>query len=285
MSKPDSIFAHPGGLKDNRRLMGGPPPPPPKELTPGLGAVDLDSIVGSWTDYHVGASDKVLSLETAGKMVAGIEVSPGSLWDAMEVTPQNGPPIVISPGVRYPAGRWAGPIRIRPSVGRPRFPILSTAAFGTWVVQANTYSPQIQVGAPLFIPPKVELVAYPSIELARAAPLADKRSPLAFQATVRGSDVPASTFLAALVATYGRASTTIQMYNANANDWTGVLWGYRGSASPTIVWPIAPAVTFQVLAGDVLTVEINGEWDYIGVAGAWDAGAAQDLVLNWNSRD
>jgi len=269
----------PGGLLDNRSPMKSPPVRPPMPAPPGLGDVDLSPVVGSWSTYHVGTPDPILTLDTLGRQIVSIEIGPNSLWDCVEVKPMDGPAIVLSPGVRYPAGSWHGPIRVRPSVGRPRFPILSTAAFGTWVVSANTYSPQIAVGPALFIVPTVELVAYPSRELLAVAPVAERRAPLAFQASVTGSDAPATTFLAALVPAFGRASSIITLYNANANTWTGVIWGYRGSAAATVVWPVLPATTFTVAVTSSLSIEINGEWDYLGVAGAWDAGAAQALIV------
>lgn len=276
-----------GSLIDNRAFMKSPPPPPAQPAPPGLDAVDLSAIVGSWSTYHVGTTPPAaLVLDTAGRNVVTMEVGPDSLWDTMQVQPANGPAMLLGPGQRYPVGQWKGPIQIRPNVGRPRFPILSTAAFGTWVVSSNALSPQIALGAPLFVPPLIELVAYPSRELADAMPLGVRRAPLAFQATVTGSDVPGSTFLAALVPTFGRTGgTRITLYNANVNDWTGVIWGYRGSAAVTIVWPILPATTFAVAGGETLTIEIDGAWDYLGVAGAWDAGAAQDLVINIDARD
>lgn len=275
-----------GSLIDNRAFNKMPPALPAQPAPLGLDAVDLSAIVGSWTTYHVGTAPPGVVLDTAGRNVVTMEVGPGSLWDTMLVKPGNGPAMLLGPGQRYPLGQWKGPIQVNPSVGRPRFPILSTAAFGTWVVTANSLSPQIALGVPLFIAPTIELVAYPSRELASAAPLGVRRAPLAFQATVTGSDVPGSTFLAALVPAFGRTGgSRITLYNANANPWTGVIWGYRGSTAPTVVWPILPATTFTIAATTTLTIEIDGEWDYLGVAGAWDAGAAQDLVVNWDAKD
>ncbi len=275
-----------GSLKDNRAFQKMPPALPAQPQPAGLDAVDLSAVVGSWSTYHEGAAaPAALILETSGRNVVTMEVGPDSLWDTMLVQPANGPAMLLSPGQRYPLGQWKGPIQIRPNVGRPRFPILSTAAFGTWLVTANTYSPQIALGVPLFLPPTVELIAYPSRELADAAPLALRRAPLAFQATVTGSDVPGSVFLAALIPAFGRVASTITLYNANVNAWTGVIYGYRGSTQATVVWPILPATTFTVASTSTLTIEIDGEWDYLGVAGAWDAGAAQALVVNWAAKD
>lgn len=275
-----------GSLIDNRAFNKMPPALPAQPAPPGLDAVDLSAVVGSWDTYHVGATPPGVVLETAGRNVVTMEVGPGSLWDTMLVKPGNGPALLLGPGQRYPLGQWKGPIQVFPNVGRPRYPILSTAAFGTWVVTDNSLSPQISLGVPLFIAPKIELVAYPSRELADAAPLTVRRAPLAFQATVTGSDVPGSTFLAALVPAFGRTGgSRITLYNANANAWTGVIWGYRGSTSPTVVWPILPATSFTVAATTTLTIEIDGEWDYLGVAGAWAAGAAQALVINWDAKD
>jgi hypothetical protein len=246
----------------------------------------MSAIVGSWSTYHVGSTaPAALVLDTSGRTVATMEVGPDSLWDTMLVQPANGPAMLLGPGQRYPIGRWKGPIQVKPNVGRPRFPVLSTAAFGTWVVTNNDLSPQIQVGATLFLPPVVELVAYPSLEVAQAMPLGVRRAPIAFQATVTGSDIPGSTFLNALVPAFGRTGgTRITLSGNGTNDWEGQIWGYRGSMAPTVVWPILPATSFAV-DSSALTVEIDGEWDYLGVAGAFAAGAAQALIINWDAKD
>lgn len=213
---------------------------------------------------------------------ATCEIGASSLIDAVDVTPANGPKFRVGRGARMPAGDWTGPFLIDPA-RKKTVHLINPSLIPTW---------RTEEGRVPGLGNRIELLFYPTRELAQMHPVQTARAPLVIAHASMTGPGAATPEAMIQVPTSGRKRVTFSFKPGNqALDfqiWGAVITKDDGTGQRTQLWPSGAGlyenVPASVTDGEDFVIE-NEHWEYLIVIGNFTAGANGVLSLHVEAQD
>lgn len=208
-----------------------------------------------------------------------VELGPGSTVSAVWVKAPGGPEILLGVGSRYPVGDWTGIWSVRPALEKVTIDTGGT----TWRAGATTRPEHGGPGKPPYAGEVIEVVGYPTIELAAAAPLMARRAPLLWRSVALTGPVMGGGETIGAWCIAGRRTAKF-LIQAGANALHFAVYGVAcGNSVPQQLtkqlWPLAGYQAVAAANAYEVNLDVAG-WEWLVAVGAFDAvGSGADLLV------